>query len=269
MFDYNFSPQHNLTYQIVRCCSCSHVYASPLPNNLWENYSSVSDKAYLKNQQSRYATAEKIIKKIKHNCSQGRLLDVGCATGDFLFIAQKYYQVEGLELSSWSTKITRQRGFKVHSCFLKDISKNNYYDIITLWGVIEHFENPRQEIKSIFKLLKPGGVVCLWTGDIDCFLSRLLGKKWWYIQGQHIQLFSRRSLFRLFKEHGFKSKYLGRYPYVMSIQAISKSIKRYPIFSQIFAPLINALFSPGHQITISLPGEMLAIFQKPINQYET
>ncbi len=261
-FDYDFSPEHNKTYRIVRCNNCSHVYSSPLPMNLWKNYISVVDQEYLKNQKTRYMTAEKVIKRIRRFCPEGRLLDVGCATGDFLHIAKEYYKVEGLEISQWSAQLARERGILVHENLLDGIKEDCLYDVITLWGVIEHFENPRIELQHLFRLLKPGGIVCLWTGDVDCLPSRVLGKKWWYYQGQHIQMFTEASLCKLFSETSFKKEWMGMYPYVMNIESILRSLGRYPLVSKIANKLIRKTAFLNHKVTITLPGEMFAIFRK-------
>jgi SAM-dependent methyltransferase len=262
-FDYNFSPDHNKTYRIVRCANCRHVYSSPLPMNLWENYVSVVDQAYLKNQGSRYATAEKVIARIRKFCPSGRLLDVGCATGDFLHIAQEYYKVEGLEISQWSAEIARKRGIQVHEILLDGMKENGIYDVISLWGVIEHFENPSKEIQQLFRLLKPNGIVCLWTGDVDSIWSRILGKNWWYYQGQHIQMFTNASLCKLFKDAGFKKEWIGLYPYVTTIGSILRSLGRYPLVCKIVTPILTKIFGVDHQVQILLKGEMFAIFRKP------
>lgn len=262
-FDYDFSPEHNKTYRIVRCVNCFHVYSSPLPVDLWENYVSVVDQAYLKNQKTRYLTAEKALERIRQFCPQGRLLDVGCATGDFLHVAQKYYKVEGLEISQWSAQLARERGMPVHENLLDGMKEDGIYDVITLWGVIEHFEHPRTEVRHLFRLLKPGGIVCLWTGDVNCVLSRALGKKWWYYQGQHIQMFTKASLCRLFNEAGFKKAWMGMYPYVMSIESVLRSLGRYPMVSRIANAVARKTVSMERKVTITLPGEMFAIFRKP------
>lgn len=265
-FDYNFTPNHSLTYQTVRCLKCTHVYSTPLPNDIWKNYVSVEDQSYLKQQKSRFATSKKLCNVLRKHVPSGRLLDIGCATGDFMTIAKEFYQCEGLELSSWSAELAKSKGFKIHSEFLSAIKQSQVYDVITLWGVIEHFEYPRREVREMFRLLKPGGIVAIWTGDIDGFCSRILGKKWWNIQGQHIQDFSKRSLTKLYNEAGFEKEWIGTYPATMSRDAIMLSMGRYPTICKPTFPIIRKLFSPDFTLTLALPGEMFAIFRKPKNE---
>ena len=92
---------------------------------------------------------------------------------------------------------------KIFNCELKNLSKkigNKKFDIIVMMGVIEHLEFPLKEINIIKKYLHKGGLVVLWTGDYDSIYSKILRKKWWYVIGQHIQLFSRKSLKFLFEK---------------------------------------------------------------------
>jgi 2-polyprenyl-3-methyl-5-hydroxy-6-metoxy-1,4-benzoquinol methylase len=261
-FDYNFSPEHNHTYRIVKCLECGHGYSSPRPEKLFINYKEVIDEVYLKNAPQRIETAKKVILHLRKIKTFGRLLDVGCATGDFLSVAEDYYNVEGIELSHWSAEIARKKGFVVNESELGELQDKDVYDIITLWGVIEHFENPVQEIINIRKLLKRGGIVSLWTGDFDSILSKVLGKNWWWVQGQHINLFSRKSLYTLFENNGFKILDISLYPYVMAMRSISESLGRYPLINMLTKNILNTKYLAEKRITIKLPGEMLATFRK-------
>ena len=263
-FDYKFTPDHHRTFQTVRCARCRHVYSSPLPSDIWKNYLAVVEQDYLQHSSCRVATSDKVCAVLRRHVPGGRLLDIGCATGDFLSVAQRFYNVEGLELSEWSAKLARERGFTIHSKFLSEFTQASLYDVVTLWGVIEHFESPRDEIRQVFRLLKPGGIVALWTGDVDGLCSRLLGKRWWNIQGQHIQDFTKSSLTMLFQNIGFQKTWIGRYPYVMSRDAILLSLGRYPAVHNAVRPVVRKVLSPRFHLTVALPGELFAVFRKPL-----
>lgn len=261
-FGYDFGPRHCAHYRIVRCPDCSHAYCSPRHPDMFRNYVDVEDAAYQRNQEQRTATARRVIARMSEFKPAGRLLDIGCSTGDFLDLARRSYTVEGLELSGWAADAAERRGLTVHRCTLAEFRPDAPYDVLTLWGVIEHFEFPAQELARMNRLLEPGGLVCLWTGDFDSLFSRILGERWWYVQGQHIQYFTRRSIERLFRDQGFSLVSSSYYPYVMSFDAIAKSLARYPGVGPIFKALVALLGIGRRQITIRLPGEMFLIFRK-------
>jgi SAM-dependent methyltransferase len=262
VFGYDFSPAHSRTYRVVACDDCSHGYCSPRALDLFAAYEDVEDASYLENRDQRLATSRLAIAKIREWFDRGRLLDIGCSTGDFLSMAREHYDVEGLELSRWAVDLARAKGLKVHDCRLSGIKESERFDIITLWGVIEHFDEPRIEVEQIRRLLKPGGCVFLWTGDIQSSTARVFGKRWWWYQGQHIQIFSERSLVRLFQDHGFEKIWIGRYPYVMVLKSVAKSMMRYPIAGRIMRGLVDTLRLQRVSVTFRLPGEMFAVFRK-------
>jgi 2-polyprenyl-3-methyl-5-hydroxy-6-metoxy-1,4-benzoquinol methylase len=222
----------------------------------------VIDSNYLIHQEAHILTAQKVLKVLKKHIPHGKLLDVGCATGDFLSVAQECYGVEGLEPSKWSSDLAKKRGFTIHTCTLSELPADAKFDVITLWGVIEHFESLKTEVSAMYRILNPGGYVCIWTGDINSWLSRLLGKNWWYIQGQHVQVFSRESLDKLFTDNNFKPVTVEIYPFTTTLSSLSKSFYRYGWLKNIVKLLLENRFVRDKVVTLKLPGEMLAIYQK-------
>ncbi len=263
-FTYEFSPQSTKTFRVVRCRSCTHVFCSPLPANLYKKYEDVVDDEYLKHEKTRALSSREILKIIGKYKAKGQLLDVGCATGDFLVEAKRAgYEVEGLELSRWSASITRKKGFRVYEKTLEFLScaRPGKYDIVSLLGVIEHFENPKGEMEYIYELLAPGGVLVLWTGDVDSITSRALKKKWWYWQGQHIQYFTHRSLNFLAESKGFTHMKTMNYPLAVDFEQVKNSLGRYR-FNKYLSTLIKPFFLMRKVWYLSLPGEMFWIGKK-------
>ncbi len=144
---------------------------------------------------------------VKAHKSGGRLLDVGCATGGFLQAAARAgFAVQGIEISDFCVDYV-----KTHSTF--DVFKGNLvsarfpeqsYDGVTLWDVLEHLRNPREVLDEIHRILRPGGILCLSTGDHASFLARVTGRFWHLLTPpQHLFFFSRRSVRILLEQHGF------------------------------------------------------------------
>lgn len=265
-FSYTFQPRHMRTFQVVRCMACTHAYCSPLPDEIAAHYEDVVDDEYLRHRNSRLLSSREVIRSILKRGGSGRLLDIGCATGDFLDAARESgFDTEGLELSSWSSKIAREKGLIVHQERLEAFTSRNEgrFDVITLIGVIEHFSEPAAEMERIRRLLRPGGMVVLWTGDVDSITSRLTGRRWWYWQGQHIQYFTRRSLELLCSRSGLETVGVERYPFAATSQTINNSLRRYPLHG-----LLSRLVSPAFALkpiwNLRIPGELLLFARRSI-----
>lgn len=264
VFGYKWTPEIRKMYRLVRCRECDHAYASPRLVDMYKYYEDVKDDEYLKNVSLRKKTAEKVLSTIKTFVKKGRLLDVGCATGDFLEVARNIYNVEGLELSDWAIKLASEKGLKIYKEELQYRAKtcNDHYDVITMWGVIEHLEFPKREIATVNRLLKIDGIVCFWTGDFNSIYSKILGKRWLYLLGQHVQFFSWKSLDRLMKDSGFERVHKGIYPYVISFEYLGISLSRYSVLGGLARSAFKYLGLNKREFTITKSDEMFAIYRK-------
>lgn len=262
VFGYKWTPEVAKSYRFVRCIHCGHVYASPRLRDMYQHYVDNVDETYIANAHLRTATARRVLKKITELQPGGRLIDIGCATGDFLAVARYHYDVEGLELSSWARAEAERKGLKVRAQLIADMTECEVFDVATLWGVIEHLEYPVDEMKRLNRILKRGGLICFWTGDVDDILAKLLGPKWWYVMGQHTQMFSRSSLKRLMEAAGFELAFRGNYPYVMTLGYLGTRLGRYPFIGPLFDRVLNN--SPLSKLTFSLTlsDEIFDIYRK-------
>lgn len=124
-------------------------------------YSQYQDDDYIRFRQSKLR-----LKKIMDitGIKSGRLLDVGCATGFFGFVAAKYgFQVTGIEPSAKMADFGRLNyNLNIQCATLEDSNlEKDFYDIVTLWGTDSHFLNPRQGFEKIVFSLKPGGILAM------------------------------------------------------------------------------------------------------------
>jgi 2-polyprenyl-3-methyl-5-hydroxy-6-metoxy-1,4-benzoquinol methylase len=264
-FSYSFSPEHNRTFRVVRCRRCTHMFCAPLPEAIEVQYHDVVDEEYLKHAESRRLAAQAVMARVIERGGRGTLLDVGCATGDFLEAARAAgFDAEGLELSSWSCAVARGRGFTIHQRTLAEFAGDSpaRFDVVSLIGVIEHLPQPRAEMDHLAALVKPGGMIVVWTGDADAWLPRLLGRRWWYWQGQHIQYFTHASLTRLARASGFEAIATERYPFAATHATLSNSLRRYPLHRLITAALLP-VFWIKPVVYLRLPGEMLFMARHP------
>jgi len=102
------------------------------------------------------------LQKIKR---YGKLLDVGCAFGFFLEKARaRGYETMGVEVSKEASQYAVEKlGLKViNAPFDKAAALPlDYFDIITLWHVIEHLDNPFETLVLLKKYLKKDGILVI------------------------------------------------------------------------------------------------------------
>lgn len=95
-----------------------------------------------------------------------RLLDVGCGTGRFLALAKNTHdwEIYGTEFAERPIQLAKQRhGIEVFAHDLCQDRRDGFYDIITMWGLLEHVRAPKDLIAEVARLLAPGGIVGLLT----------------------------------------------------------------------------------------------------------
>jgi SAM-dependent methyltransferase len=98
----------------------------------------------------------------------GKLLDIGCAYGPFLAAAREEgFSPAGIDPAEGAVRYVREElGVPAYRGFFPDLPgeiREERFDVISLWYVIEHFEDPRRVLAEIHRLLKPGGVLAFST----------------------------------------------------------------------------------------------------------
>jgi cyclopropane fatty-acyl-phospholipid synthase-like methyltransferase len=145
-----------------------------------------------------------------------RLLDVGCHIGVFVEIAARHgWDAWGVEPSHWAAMQAQQAGLQVVEGTMETAGFDNAsFDVITMWDVIEHLEQPSAEVSQAFRLLKPGGMLVAHTMDLDSLFARLMGRRWPWLMEMHLYYFTQRTLATLMEKSGFEVlgvKPQGRY----------------------------------------------------------
>lgn len=253
--DYNFSRETRATFAIVRCTTCGMIFTNPMPR-LEQAYHDTVDQQYLQSVPQRVRTAERAVERLlRYAPAGGRLLDIGCSTGVFLDAASKHFRVEGIELSHWAREIARQK-HTVHDTPLPALDLPGTFDVITLFGVIEHLEDPDADLAAISRALKPGGILAIYTGDVDAWLPRVLGKRWWWYQGMHVQYFSRRTCARLLDKHGIDVAGVENYSVYFQMFSLGVSLQRYPL-GGLVSRMLAASPWRNSMVELRLSGEMM------------
>lgn len=204
-------------YYIYGCKECELMFVSPQPAP--DDLARIYDSGYFK-RGKKYTGIENSAKPnpnkdndlrklslVRKYKKEGSLLDVGCAMGGFLCAARDAgYDVSGVEISEFSAQYAKKNfGLNITTGTLisSDFSENSF-DIITMWDVIEHLDELNPTLLQANRLLKPGGVIFMSTGDSGSFYARITGKFWHLLTPpQHLYYFTRKSLSKTLEQNGF------------------------------------------------------------------
>jgi SAM-dependent methyltransferase len=202
--------------QIVQCRHCGHVYTNPrwTAEDLLGAYEAVEDETYVLEQAGRRRTFQHHLLALEEITGPGKgrpLLDVGAYTGIFVEVAAaRGWQAMGIEPSQWATDVALKQGLEVLQGTLDSPALvGRRFDVITLWDVIEHMDDPAAEVARARQLLNPGGVMALHTMDIDSLTARIMGRRWPWLMDMHIEYFSQATMKRMLSDQGLEVLWSG------------------------------------------------------------
>jgi 2-polyprenyl-3-methyl-5-hydroxy-6-metoxy-1,4-benzoquinol methylase len=155
------------------------------------------------------------IKNFIYKDSVPSLLDIGCGSGTFLEVCkQNGWQIEGTDISSSASKsVLENYNIKVHQGDFNKIKFNKTFDVISLWGVLEHLSDPIATIKKVKELLNKDGMLVFEVPSADCFISEYLKKNNFsptrYIEsGRHNIFFSNKVIRQIAENFNLKVEYI-------------------------------------------------------------
>jgi 2-polyprenyl-3-methyl-5-hydroxy-6-metoxy-1,4-benzoquinol methylase len=137
---------------------------------------------------------------------QGRLLDVGCGSGEWLMtMRQLGWQVEGIDFDSNAISVAKENGLEAGIGSLEQQKfPASRFDAVTLNHVIEHVPDPVLTLTECCRILRPGGRLVLCTPNGASLGHRLFKKNWRGLEPpRHLHIFSTATAVRLLELSGF------------------------------------------------------------------
>lgn len=219
-------------YEYLRCSNCGLIYINIIENwnVLYHSYDGGSVKSlrrklalqvrkfhHYRNFNSSMQRARSIIEFIRAqeiNEVQGiKFLDIGCNKGFLLASAIEHsWDVYGIEVvpellipfkkkyKQFTKQVVSEKLVDTQNFF-----KKNFFGIITAIDVIEHFEDPKRDMKIIFSMLRPGGIFVVQTPDTACARAELEGSQWGALKPlEHLHLFNSNNLSLLSEQIGYQ-----------------------------------------------------------------
>ena len=150
----------------VQCVNCDFIYTKPRltntkilqdythseSNDIWSDILLTADQ--MRYNEQKYNFFLDAISR--HISPPSRLLDIGCSIGQFMHLAEaRGYKCTGLEQNKKAKKhAERHYGLTVENTLVEDLDpEKNQYDIITMFGVLEHLPHPHAVLQHCNQLL--------------------------------------------------------------------------------------------------------------------
>ncbi len=191
---------------LCKCNSCGFIFSKKIPTEieLEDFYNGYGRADYLSPITiKRY---NELLDRFEKFRKTGKIIDVGCGIGYFLETAKsRGWEVYGTEYTNEAIQICKNKGIKISKGKLNSENYNpESFDIITSFEVLEHINNPLEEIDNFSKILRIGGLVYLTTPNFNSFLRYKLKEKYDVITyPEHLSYYTHKTLNNLFKTSNF------------------------------------------------------------------
>lgn len=202
---------------LLRCRGCGQLLSQCTTAHYWQSMQEFDDPQgtlpVAGSEQRRFKRSksflDQIAKLLGQPTEQIRLLDVGCSSGAFLNTAVNLgFRAEGVEPAPKAAATAQAAGLKVRQGLLQEAGyADGQFDAITLFEVIEHLQQPLELLHECQRILRPGGILLIGTGNAASWSMAAMGARWEYLDiakhGGHVSFFNPGSIASLAQRGGF------------------------------------------------------------------
>jgi SAM-dependent methyltransferase len=179
------------SYPVEKCRNCGFIFTQDQPEDTGkyyesEEYISHSDTDEgLVNKLYRLARGFMLQRKLRiirkaSGLRKGSLLDIGSGTGYFPGAMKKAgWTVRGIEINKKAREYSQKAfGIDVSDPALIGEIQSQSLDCITMWHVLEHFDDPFHYMQETSRILKDRGICIIALPNCSSFDAKYYGNKW-------------------------------------------------------------------------------------------
>ncbi len=196
----------------VRCTKCTLMLINPPPNasSSAATYDEDYSRAYIRKADNKLKRCAGWVSRIQNRFAvSGRWLDVGCSAGFVVKAAtDRGFEAYGVEVESaavtYGREVLKLRNLRC-GILEEQAYTNNFFDVISLYDVIEHVPDLNRVVAELRRILVPGGVIEIRTPNIGHWQTPRDLSCWKEVKpSEHLYYFGFSTLKRLFENHGFR-----------------------------------------------------------------
>lgn len=196
---------------LVKCKVCGFVFCGEIPSDqtLNEHYKNYSYTKEITCSPLTKLSYQNLLKELEPYRKNNKILDVGCGRGFFLETAREMgWEVYGTEFSATACQLLRDKNITIAEGVLSTNSFNNVqFDVITSFEVIEHINNPIEEVEKFYEILRPNGLLYITTPNFNSYLRYILKAEYNVITyPEHLSYYTKKTLGKLLVKSRFKKK---------------------------------------------------------------
>jgi len=178
-------------YRIRRCRGCGLRFVHPMYSD--EDSARLYPQDYYAYQDARPSPKWKVIfkgilgyrlsSKDPKFDSPGRMLDVGCGSGEFVAsMKAQGWDAQGIEISSSASQAGRIKGLQIACGSLGDEKyPSESFDYVRASHSLEHMSNPDTVLEELHRILKPKGKLLIAVPNCDSWNARIFKQYWWHL----------------------------------------------------------------------------------------
>ncbi|MBN2002117.1 MAG: class I SAM-dependent methyltransferase [Anaerolineae bacterium] len=208
-------------FHVYRCQTCGLWYLNPRPTQdeigAFYPYSeyraefspAIDDELSSFKRWNRRYSLQKVCRFVEAHYRAGTLLDIGCATGNFLAEMRQRgnWEVFGLDANLEAVNYARER-FHLdvfHGVLDQAHYSSAMFDVVTMWNVIEHLHDPCDILRQVHTVLKPGGALIFSLPNANSIDAKIF-KSFWvgFDPPRHLYTFTIQTVKQLLHLTGFE-----------------------------------------------------------------
>ena len=189
---------------LLQCAHCGQLVSQTSDGRYWETMAQFDrldfNRPAGRELERRFAVARRRLMTIAAMLGKDpvmiRLVDIGCSRGQFVQAAAELgFDAEGVEPAPHMAAAAQAAGLKVHQGLLEELDfRQESFDAATLFEVVEHLREPRALLGSCHRILKPGGILVISTGNAASWTAAAMGARWDYFHmardGGHVSFYN-------------------------------------------------------------------------------